>query len=436
MAATRRIEVGRSGTKSLPGHCGLVPKACSGFWLGKLYFVTGHSVIAIIPARGGSKGVPLKNLQRVGGVSLIGRAIQSARASPLIRLVVVSTDDVRIATEARVHGATVVDRPPELSGDQASSESALVHALAELEKGGEHADIVVFIQATSPFIAPASLDEGVRLIASGQADSVFAAVKTYAFLWERSGDDAIGVNHDRAFRQRRQDREPHFEETGAFYGMDAAGFAESGFRFFGRVGIVEVEQSTAFDVDTPADLEIARSLASLAPSLPGIDFSAVQAVVTDFDGVHTNDRAILDQNGHEAVTVSRSDGIGVELLRKLGLPVLVISKERNPEVTSRAHKLRVDVAQGIDDKWPRLQEWAKSQHIEPTAIAYIGNGVNDLGCMEAVGFPAAVSDAHPDVIAAARIRLERCGGDGAVWELANLIFLSQDRNPKPEEQQS
>ncbi|TPW94057.1 acylneuraminate cytidylyltransferase family protein, partial [Schumannella luteola] len=109
-------------------------------------------VVAIIPARGGSRGVPSKNLRRVGGVPLVARAVESALAVAAIDRVVVSTDDPEIAEVARARGADVVDRPAELAGDTASSESAIDHTLETLAEHGIEVGVVVFIQATSPFI--------------------------------------------------------------------------------------------------------------------------------------------------------------------------------------------------------------------------------------------------------------------------------------------
>ncbi|WP_279403484.1 cytidylyltransferase domain-containing protein, partial [Arthrobacter sp. JCM 19049] len=135
------------------------------------------SVLAIIPARGGSKAVRLKNLRKVGGQSLLGRAIQSAQAAASVSEVVVSTDHEQIRQEALAYGASVVDRPAEIAGDTASSESVLLHVLAQRE---EHPQITLFIQCTSPFIDPADLDAAVQQVASGKADVSFAAVPDHA----------------------------------------------------------------------------------------------------------------------------------------------------------------------------------------------------------------------------------------------------------------
>ncbi len=166
------------------------------------------------------------------------RAVESALAANTIDAVVVLDGRDALAAEARAAGALVVRRPDELSGDEASSESALLHVLDTLAAEPEHIhpDVVVFLQATSPFIEPADLDVAVTRVRDGHADSVFAAAPSHAFLWRVADDGtARAVNHDAAVRPRRQDREPEFRETGAFYAFRAAAFREHRHRFHGRV---------------------------------------------------------------------------------------------------------------------------------------------------------------------------------------------------------
>lgn len=378
--------------------------------------------VAIIPARGGSKGVPRKNLQTVGGVPLVQRAIQAARAAEGIDLVVVSTDDAEIAALSVAAGATVIRRPAEISGDTASSESAILHALDELAQRGESFDVVAFLQATSPFIPSDALAAAVREVRADRADSVFSAFESYGFLWRRGDDgEAIAINHEAAHRPRRQDREPHHLESGAFYVFRADGFRESAHRFFGRIRIAEVPEWTAIEIDDEQQLGIARALAArqdVGHPIP------VRAVVTDFDGVHTDDTAIIDAGGGERVRVSRSDGMGVALLRKAGVPMLILSTEVNPVVRARADKLRVPVLHGIADKESALRGWAEEVGIPLADIAYLGNDVNDLPAMRIVGWPIAVANAHPLVIEHARVVLRRVGGDGAVRELIERVLSS------------
>ncbi|MFE7844684.1 cytidylyltransferase domain-containing protein [Microbacterium sp. NPDC057407] len=376
--------------------------------------------VAIIPARGGSKGVPRKNLRRVGGIPLVARAVDAARRCPSIDRVVVSTDDPDIAAVAAEWGAEIIVRPAELAGDSASSESALLHAMAVLEERGVDVGVIAFLQATSPFIDSEALDEAVLLVRSRRRDSVFSAVETYGFLWAKAaGDAAEAVNHDAEVRPRRQDRDPHYLETGAFYVMRAAGFRASGHRFFGSIGIAEVPERTAIEIDTPSELQVARAIAPLI-DVPGPVL--VDAVVTDFDGVHTDDSVTVGEDGTESVVVSRSDGMGVARLREAGVPVLILSTEVNPVVTARARKLQVDVVQGLTDKSEALREWAADRGIPLSRIAYLGNDVNDLACLELVGWPVSVPEAHPLVLAAARVVLNRPGGAGAVRDLAERVL--------------
>jgi N-acylneuraminate cytidylyltransferase len=383
--------------------------------------------VAVIPARGGSKGVPGKNLRRVAGRSLVERAVDACVGAEAIDAVYVSTDDAAIAAAARAAGGQVVERPAELSGDTASSESALLHALDTLAAEGVDPEVVVFVQCTSPFIDPADLDDAVGRVTDDRADAVFAAVPTYEFLWRAEPDgQASGINHDAAYRPRRQDREPHYRETGAFYVMSVPGFREARHRFFGRTQIVPVAELSAVEIDHDHDLELASALA------PALDLPAdvdVDVVVTDFDGVHTDDLAIVDEDGREAVRVSRSDGMGIERLRKAGVPVLILSKETNRVVAARAAKLGVEVLHGIEAKAEVVRDWLERQGVDPARAAYLGNDINDLGPMAVVGWPLAVADARPEVRRAARRVLSRPGGRGAVRELSDLVLASRRSAP-------
>jgi YrbI family 3-deoxy-D-manno-octulosonate 8-phosphate phosphatase len=384
-------------------------------------------VLAVVPARGGSAGVPLKNLAKVGGVPLVARAVGSCLRAELIDEVVVSTDHAGIAEAAEAAGARVVSRPAELSGDTATSESAVAHALERLAAlggfGSGEPEVIVLVQCTSAFIAPADLDAAIGRVLAGEADVVFSGLETHDFVWTGPGGSGVtGLNHDPAHRQRRQDREPSYRETGAFYVMRADGFAEHGHRFFGRVAVQAVPPRHAIEVDTPEDLELVRALAPFVDEPQPID---VDAVVTDFDGVHTDDRAYVDQDGREVVAVSRSDGMGAALLKRSGVRLLVLSTEQNPVVAARARKLGVPVLQGLASKQTALRDWMSIEGLDPERVAYVGNDVNDLGCMAMVGWPSAVPAAPPRGRAAARVVLTRPGGNGAVRELCDRVLAAR-----------
>lgn len=158
---------------------------------------------------------------------------------------------------------------------------------------------------------------------------------------------------------------------------------------------------------------------------PPLPIPRVSALVLDFDGVLTDNRVFVTEDGREAVVCDRSDGLGLEHMRLAGIPVLVLSKEQNPVVAARCHKLRIPVIQALDDKRPALERFAAEAGIALSEVAYVGNDVNDLPCFEAVGLAVAVADAHPTVRDAADLVLTRRGGRGAVRELTDRILADR-----------
>lgn len=150
----------------------------------------------------------------------------------------------------------------------------------------------------------------------------------------------------------------------------------------------------------------------------------IKAVVFDFDGVFTDNTVIISEDGKESVQCNRSDGIGLEMLRKLGIPMKIISSEKNPVVSVRAKKLKLDVVYAVEDKLIELEKFSLSANITLKEIAYLGNDVNDATCMKRVNFPIAVADAVEDIKIIAKLVLNKKGGDGAVRELCEIIYQS------------
>ena len=384
-------------------------------------------VVAVIPARGGSQGVPLKNLEPVGGRSLLMRAVAACRQSTLIDEVVVSSDHAGIQEEARRAGARVVVRPAAIAGNTASSESAVLHAVTEVQGDGPAPEVTVLVQCTSPFMDPVDLDGAIARVLAGEADCAFSAVESHSFLWKYAPEGLVGINHDSSFRPRRQDRDVEFRETGAFYAMRTDGLRRYGRRFFGTLVAQRVSDDHAMEIDTVDDLHMARLRAAVLEEqerIDGLPVIDVDALVTDFDGVHTDDRVYLSQDGVESVQVSREDGMGISLARRAGVKLLILSTEVNPVVAARAAKLQVPVIHGQSDKAQALKEWMAEEGLDPNRVAYVGNDVNDLGCLRMVGWPIAVANAHPDVEALARLKLTRRGGSGAVRELCELVIAA------------
>jgi N-acylneuraminate cytidylyltransferase len=381
---------------------------------------------ALIPARGGSKSIPHKNLQKIRGRSLIARAVEAARAARHVERVFVSTDDSDVAAEARAAGAEVVDRPVAIAGDATSSEEALLHALHLLEQRGEALpEVLAFIQCTSPFVSAEDIDGTIDCLLETSADTAHTVVRSHGFLWRQTTTgQAEPVNHDKGVRERRQDRAPEFLETGAVYVMRVRGFRAARHRFFGETLLYEVPALRAMQIDEPDDLTVARAIAPVADpvSRAAVVPSPFVGIVFDFDGVMTDDRVVQDQSGNEAVVCSRSDGYGIEMLRRAGIPMVVLSREGNPVVAARCRKLGLVCQQGIDEKVEMVRTFAASVGGDVKGLVYLGNDVNDLECMRIVGLSVAVADAHPRLRLEADLVLSAAGGRGAVRELADIIL--------------
>ncbi|MFJ9032260.1 cytidylyltransferase domain-containing protein [Streptomyces sp. NPDC102274] len=389
------------------------------------------TVLAVIPARGGSKGVPAKNLAPVGGVPLVVRAVRACLAARRVTDVVVSTDDAAIADAARSAGAEVVLRPAAIAGDTATSEAAVLHAMdAYGAMRGKTAEVVLLVQCTSPFITADDLDGVAGAVTEDGADSALTVAPTHGFIWRQDSAGSAdagatggyGVNHDKSNRPRRQDRPQEYLETGAAYAMRAEGFREARHRFFGHTALVSTDPARVLEIDDPHDLARARALAPLLDPAVLPTYDDIDAVVLDFDGTQTDDKVFVDSDGREMVAVHRGDGLGIAALRRSELKLLILSTEQNPVVAARARKLQVPVLHGIDRKDLALKQWCDENGIAPERVLYVGNDVNDLPCFGLVGWPVAVASAHDAVRAAARAVTTTPGGEGAIREIAAWIL--------------
>lgn len=393
--------------------------------------LVGTRCLAVIPARGGSKGVPRKNARPLVGRPLIAHTIEQALAARLVDRVAVSTDDPEIAAIARRFGAEVIIRPEELAGDGASSETALLHALDHLgQSEGYQPDLLVMLQCTSPLTRAEDIDGTIRILHEEEAASAFTATPFFHFLWRRYADgQAVAINHSVARRPRRQDMEPQFIETGAVYAMRVPGFLEAKHRFFGRTVFYATPAERTLEIDEPIDFVKAEAILREQRRTRATDLlpARLGAVVFDFDGVMTDDRVLVFEDGREAVFCSRSDGLGLERLKTLGLPILVISKETNKVVAARCRKLAIECVQSANDKLPVLEAWAHVNGLGLEQIVYVGNDINDLACLQAVGCGVAPADARPEAKAAARLLLDADGGEGAVREIADLVAEALDQ---------
>jgi YrbI family 3-deoxy-D-manno-octulosonate 8-phosphate phosphatase len=147
----------------------------------------------------------------------------------------------------------------------------------------------------------------------------------------------------------------------------------------------------------------------------------IRLIGFDFDGVFTDNMVYVLQDGSEAVRCNRSDGIGLQKLKKLGIETVIISTESNPVVSARAQKLKIRCFQNCSDKRKTLQKLAREFGISLDEVAFVGNDINDQPCLSEVGLPIVVNDAHQDVVSIALYQTRNRGGHGAVREICDLF---------------
>lgn len=225
--------------------------------------------LAVIPARGGSKGIPGKNARLVAGRSLLAWSVAHARAADRVDRVVVSTDDEDLAALAREAGAEVPFlRPAELATDDAPTEPAVVHAVEQLAAEGYRPDAVVLLQPTSPVRLPGRIDRAVAQLEIEGADSLVGVTEIHPFTWWASADGAVS-SYDPANRPRRQDLAPEdrrFVENGSIYITATDLLLRTGCRLGGKVALHEMDAVESIDIDDEAHLVAVDALLRSLPA--------------------------------------------------------------------------------------------------------------------------------------------------------------------------
>lgn len=411
--------------------------------------MTKPEVLTIVPARGGSKGIPRKNIRPFAGYPLIAFSIAAALQAETVTRVIVTTDDEEIAEVARCYGAgTPFLRPAELAGDRTLDLPVFQHALKWLaENEGYHPDIVVHLRPTTPVRPPDLVDKSVRLLlAHPEADSVrgITPARENPFkMWLTDGEDESirplttvpGI--DESYNAPRQILPIAYQHTGLIDVIRPDTILKLNSMSGKTILPIIFDPSYAADLDTPDDWRRAEERvltggpAMVWPGEPRRGMpEKVQLLILDFDGVLTDNSVWVDQDGREMVVANRSDSLGINMLRQAGVETVVISMETNPVVAARCRKMNVPYIQGEDDKKSALKKLLAERKIEAAGVVYLGNDVNDLPCFPLVGWAVAVADAMPGVACKADFVLSRPGGHAAVRELCDLILARKTGSEK------
>jgi len=397
-------------------------------------------ILALIPARGGSKSIPRKNVRPLRGFPLIAYSIAAALQSRQVTRTLVSTDDDEIARIARGYGAEAPFlRPTELAQDNTTDYPVFTHALSWLKDHEAYTpELVIQLRPTSPLRPPDCVDQAIQvLLDHPQADSVRGVIPSgqnpYK-MWRVNDQGQLKpllelVDLREAYNAPRQALPQTYWQTGHIDAIRVATILNKASLSGDVIYPLLMDPHYAIDIDTLRDWQRAEWIISqgdLPMVHPGNNKRAlpsqVDLLVLDFDGVMTDDRVWVNQEGGETVAANRRDGLGIAMLRKLGIPMLVLSTETNPIVSARCRKLELPAIQGVADKANALRSLLVERQLDPQHVVYLGNDVNDLPCFSLVGCAIAVADAHPDVIAQADLVLSHRGGHGAVRELCDRIL--------------
>lgn len=224
-------------------------------------------VYAIIPARGGSKGVKRKNLKRIDGDPLVGIAAKHGLESETIDRTIVNSEDDEIRDVAASYGAEVMDRPAHLAHDDTLVDDLLQWFVEEREERGENIDVLTLLYPTAPLRTVDTIDETIRKVIEETFDSALTLYEDHSYLWKCEGQRAEPVNYNPQTRGPRQQEEwNQWVENKAVYAFEVGHLIETGCRLGSDIGFVEMPEWRSIDIDTPTELEMARFFSQNPPT--------------------------------------------------------------------------------------------------------------------------------------------------------------------------
>ncbi|XP_033465933.2 N-acylneuraminate cytidylyltransferase isoform X2 [Epinephelus lanceolatus] len=388
----------------------------------------GH-VAALILARGGSKGIPLKNIKMLAGVPLLGWVVRSALDSEMFESVWVSTDHDEIEKVAKSWGAKVHRRSPEVSRDASTS----LETIQEFVRLNQEIDVICNIQATSPCLHPFHLQKALKKITEEGFDSVFSVVRRHHFRWQevkdRSGEMTKPLNLDPANRPRRQDWDGELCENGSFY-FTKRDQVKAGMLQGGKVAYYEMLPEYSVDIDVDIDWPVAeqrvRRYGYFGRAMPEV----VHLMFCNVSGCLTDGRIFLSVSGEEMVSVNTRDTEGIRMLQREDIEVVLLTSDLDPVTKSLEDKLAkrtgCRVIQVGEEPLDVLNPIVEQKKLEWKDVAYMGSEKQDVNCLNLAGLSAVPKDA-PVAMTAAKYICHSFGGMGAMREFAEHILLQKEK---------
>lgn len=385
--------------------------------------------VAFIPVRGGSKSIPLKNIKPISGMPLVYWTVKAACGCKHIDKVYVATDSEKIretvegfktGIEAELFAkAEVIGRSADSASDTASTEFAMLEFADKYDF-----DNIVLVQATSPLLQALDLDRGFEMFTTEGTDSVLSVVRQKRFHW---GNDEQGyahpTNYDVFHRPRRQEFDGYLVENGAFYITSKADLIKAQNRVSGNIKAVEMNEDTFFEIDEPSDWVIIEALMKKNGITAPSAIPEIKMFLTDCDGCLTDGGMYYSEHGDELKKFNTRDGMGFALLREQGIITGILTSENVELNRRRADKLKLDILEaGCKDKLATIKHICETRKIDIRNVCYIGDDINDIDAIRAVGYGCCPADAMPEVKTVADYVTETVGGKGVIREIVRKII--------------
>ncbi|XP_077979684.1 N-acylneuraminate cytidylyltransferase-like [Glandiceps talaboti] len=384
-------------------------------------------IACVIPARGGSKGIRLKNIKILAGQPLISWALRAAIDSEAFDSVWVSTEHPQIARVSGEWGGKVHDRDPQYAQDK----TLALDTMREFSRKHPEADFIMMLQCTSPCVHPWMLREPCRMIREGGYDSVFGVTRYHLFRWrelKKADDEPLAENFDPIYRPRRQDWDGELFENGQFY-LFSKKLLDEGVTQGGKIGYYEMDPKYSVDIDTELDWQLAEQRVTRYGYF-GKDrnYRNVKLAIFDVDGVVTDNQIHVTEKGEEFRSYNCSDLEGIRLLKEAGIDVRLISESDKSTIKFVADRTGCTVEGNVKDKLDVLCRWVNELELDFSQVTYMGNDASDIDAMRKAGLGATPADAQEEARYAARYISTNPGGRGAVRQFCDHILKIADKN--------
>ena len=378
------------------------------------------STIAFVPARKGSKSIPLKNIKLFCGKPLVYWSLLALQNSKVDKIILATDSDeiYQVVNKFNFSKVFIYNRDQENAQDNSSSESVMLEYINKFNLNEE--SVFMLVQATSPFTSSNHFNEALDLMS--KYDSVLSCCQVKRFFWNSNGE---AINYDINKRPRRQDFEGCLLENGAFYISTVKKIKLSLNRISGKIGLYSMPEYTHVEIDENLDWIIAEKLMKeFVLKNPSKKTMPISLVLSDVDGVLTDAGMYYTESGDEIKKFSAYDGMGFNILKEKGIKVGIITTEDRNLNRRRAKKLNLDFhIHGAKDKLSIVKELCFNEKISLEEVAYIGDDINCYDLLSHVGFAACPKNAVDKIKNINNIiHLNKSGGQGVFREFVGHIL--------------